>query len=395
MMKTRLPSTMAGELAGGLEGVLAAGLGEQVVEACAPGAGVLGPRQEGLRGGPDVGLGDVRVPHVDEAHAGVAGHPLAVHGHGGHRRRPVLGGREAVGAAGDDDARGEPLDVPLPGRRQRLVEVVGVEHERPLGRPEEPEVGQVGVAAGLHDDVGAGRDREVEGHHRGRAAVVGEGRLGHARVAQRHEVGQAVLLLLLEDGDGVAAGPRLEGGVAGPGHALARRAALVDACRREDPRSCRPDVARRWLGRPGLGDGRWWGLLARHDLGLLGRATPGRSGYPGDDPGRPSARAQAPCGPAAAAGASAARRLGCRCRDRLECLVAHLVDLGGTTELRELGGDGRILAGSREDTHGCLAAAELRDDARPVLGREAQALVMEVADEATTDDPDEQRWAGR
>ena len=49
-------------------------------------------------------------------------------------------------------------------------------------------------------------------------------------------------------------GSRLEGGVAGPGHALARRATLVDACGRQDPRPRRPDVARRRLRRPGLGD---------------------------------------------------------------------------------------------------------------------------------------------
>ena len=150
------------------------------------------------------------------------------------------------------------------GAGQRLVEVVGVEHERPLGRREEPEVGQVGVTAGLHDDVGPGRGREVEGHHRGRAAVVGEGRLGHARVAQRDEVGQAVRLLLLEDGDGVAARPRLEGGVAGARHALASGPPLVEPDRWVDPRPRRPGVPSRRLGGPGLGVGRCWCLLRCH-----------------------------------------------------------------------------------------------------------------------------------
>ena len=50
----------------------------------------------------------------------------------------------------------------------------------PLRRREQAEVRQVRVAAGLHDDVGAGRRGQVEGHHGRRAAVVGEGRLRHA-----------------------------------------------------------------------------------------------------------------------------------------------------------------------------------------------------------------------
>ena len=98
---------------------------------------------------------------------------------------------------------------------------------RRSGEANRPKLEQVGVAAGLHDDVGPGRGGEVEGHHRGGAAVVGEGRLGHARVAQRDEVGQPVGLLALEDGDRVTAGPGLEGGVAGARHALAGQAALL------------------------------------------------------------------------------------------------------------------------------------------------------------------------
>ena len=61
-----------------------------------------------------------------------------------------------------------------------------------------------------------GVDDEVEGHHRRGAPVVGERRLGHARVAQRHEVRQAVQFLPLQDGDRVPADLRLERRVARP-----------------------------------------------------------------------------------------------------------------------------------------------------------------------------------
>ena len=58
--------------------------------------------------------------------------------------------RVAVVLGGDQHARRQALDVPLPGTRQRLVEVVEVEHQPPLGRGEHAEVRQVRVAATLH-----------------------------------------------------------------------------------------------------------------------------------------------------------------------------------------------------------------------------------------------------
>ncbi len=47
---------------------------------------------------------------------------------------------EAVVASGDLEARGETLDVPLPGPRERLVEVVEVEDQAPVGGREDTEV---------------------------------------------------------------------------------------------------------------------------------------------------------------------------------------------------------------------------------------------------------------
>ena len=75
-------------------------------------------------------------------------------------RRSFVG--EAVVPAGDLQARREALDVPLPGPRQGLVEVVDVEDEATLRGGEHAEVRQVGVPAGLH------RDTRLRGVSRGR-----------------------------------------------------------------------------------------------------------------------------------------------------------------------------------------------------------------------------------
>ena len=67
----------------------------------------------------------------------------------------------------DRDARDEALEVPFERSRQRLVEVVGVEHEVALGRRVGAEVGEVGVAVELHREAGRRGGREVLGHDPG------------------------------------------------------------------------------------------------------------------------------------------------------------------------------------------------------------------------------------
>ena len=71
---------------------------------------------------------------------------------------------EAVVAAGDDEARREALEVPLPGRREGLVEVVDGEDDVALRGGEAAEVAQVGVAAALEADAGGRGGREVRRH---------------------------------------------------------------------------------------------------------------------------------------------------------------------------------------------------------------------------------------
>ena len=135
-----------------------------------------------------------------------------------HHRGPVLA-LEAVVAGGDLEARGEPLEVPLPGPGQRLVEVVEVEDQPPVGGGEDAEVGEVGVAAHLHPQArGRGRG-EVGGHHRRGAAVEGERRDRHPPVADRQQLRHPCVRLLFEDLDRV--GPVLRGippGMAAPGN---------------------------------------------------------------------------------------------------------------------------------------------------------------------------------
>ena len=93
-----------------------------------------------------------------------------------------------------DETRREALEIPLPWRGQRLVEVVDGEDDPPLGGGEPAEVAQVRVPAALHVDA-AGRSRAQVGRHReGRPAVERERRADHAPVTQREQFRHAPLL---------------------------------------------------------------------------------------------------------------------------------------------------------------------------------------------------------
>jgi len=101
---------------------------------------------------------DGLVVGLEHRQIGVARHVPAVAARRGPGRLAAVGRVEAVGAPGDDEARGEPRHVPFPGRHRHLVEVVDVEREPPLRRGEAAEVQQVAVAAG--HDLQAGRRGE-------------------------------------------------------------------------------------------------------------------------------------------------------------------------------------------------------------------------------------------
>jgi hypothetical protein len=206
-----------GEALQGLQVVLGPRLGLHLVDGLGPLLAVDLPGQHA-----QVVAGEVGVPDVEGALAREGQHGLAVGRHRQRGGRPAGGLVEAPVLAGDEDAGGEALDVPLPGAGQGLVEVVHVEHELALGGRVAAEVRQVGVAADLGGDAADGRGGEVGGHHPCRAAVEGERRDRHAAVTHGGEERHAVGVLLAQQGDRVApVGRRRPGRVLRPGHVLA------------------------------------------------------------------------------------------------------------------------------------------------------------------------------
>ena len=145
------------------------------------------------------------VPDLHRGHLGELGHRRPVGAHRGERRVARLGLAEAVVTRRDREARRHPLHVVLERARQRLVEVVQVEQQLPLGRGEHPEVRQMSVAAELNRQAGPGRVLQVGGHDLGRAPVEGERGDHHPAVAHRHQVGLTGRILLLEQRNRVGA----------------------------------------------------------------------------------------------------------------------------------------------------------------------------------------------
>ena len=116
----------------------------------------------------------------------------------GPRCRTPVGLREAVVACRDRDTRREALHVVFERTRERLVEVVQVEHQRPLRRRIEAEVRKIRVAAELHVESGGRSVLQVGGHDLRRAPVERERRDHHPAVANGHEIRLAGGVLRLE-----------------------------------------------------------------------------------------------------------------------------------------------------------------------------------------------------
>ena len=162
----------------------------------------------------------VRVPDVEVGLAGKLAQRLAVGADGASHDRLAFGLRIAVLTACDREAGRQPLHVPLPGARQRLVEIVDVEHQPPLRRCEHAEVRKVRVAAELHLQPRRRRVREIGCLEQRGTAVEGERRHPHPSVADRHQLGHTALGLSLQQGDRVwPVGRRFELGMVGTGRA--------------------------------------------------------------------------------------------------------------------------------------------------------------------------------
>ena len=179
-------------------------------EAVAPGGDGLQRSREHLapvggQDGVDVVDRDVRIPGRQRPGRRQLPEPAAIRGDGVDQRAVGEAPRPAQRTAGDDDARGQALDVPLERPGKRLVEVVDIEHQRSLGRCVDAEVGQVGVTAQLDAEARPGCRGEVRRHDRGGTPIEGEGAGQHPPVADGDELRDASGRLRLEDGDGVRA----------------------------------------------------------------------------------------------------------------------------------------------------------------------------------------------
>jgi len=125
---------------------------------------------------------DMGIPDVNRRHRRESVHRHPVLGDGGCRDGLSDGSRVVVDAPRDGKAGDQSLDVPLPWARERLVEVVDVEHHSSLWRCVRAEVGEVRVAATLHPDPRVWRRRQVGCHHKRRAPKEREGRCEHPAV---------------------------------------------------------------------------------------------------------------------------------------------------------------------------------------------------------------------
>ena len=141
----------------------------QVLDRAVADRGILNAREH------HVGL-EGEVPQVQHLHLAELGHALAVGPDTAEDRILGDGFAEAVVATGDHDARRQTLEVPLPGRREGLIEVVEGEDDLPLRGGEAAEVDQMRVSAALHADAGRGSARQIQRHGVRRAPVESEGR---------------------------------------------------------------------------------------------------------------------------------------------------------------------------------------------------------------------------
>ena len=213
---------------------------------------------------------DPGIPDLQRRHPGVFRQPLAIAARGPDGRVAPVIVAQSVRPRREHERRGEPLDVPLPRRRQCLVEIVDVEDDVALRRREAAEVQQMAIAAGLHAYPCLGRGRKISRHHAGGAAIEGERRNQHPSIPHRQQFRQplGVRNLQLRDRIGAVRG-LLPNPMRRPRHGIAQQlAGLHHLVRR--PRMHR---LHRWrAGRRG-DDGRRLGFVLFHLVFGLGHGA--------------------------------------------------------------------------------------------------------------------------
>ena len=193
----------------------------------------------------------MRIPDVQVGHPGESTHRLPVAGDGGRDDLAAVLAAEPVAAPSHFQAGGQPLDVPFPRAGRRLVEVVDVEDQAPLGRAEDAEVRQVRVPAGLHGQPGHRSMGKVAGHRQRRPAVERERGHHHPAPPHRHQFRHPRLGLLLQQADRVGpARRRVEHRMAVPRHRCPRLLTPRSTLRRgHPPQPCVELVPLRFPGR--------------------------------------------------------------------------------------------------------------------------------------------------
>src|SRR5208282_1422150 len=92
-------------------------------------------------------------------------HFLAIGSNAGGHRGIALRLARAVVSPSHPNAGHQPTQIPLPGTRMSLIEVVQVDDEIPFRRSVETEVAQMGITADHGGDTGRREMSDVLGYH--------------------------------------------------------------------------------------------------------------------------------------------------------------------------------------------------------------------------------------
>jgi hypothetical protein len=122
--------------------------------------------------------------------------------------------RVMVVTSGHGKARAQTFKIPLPRRRQGLVEIVHLEDEVAFRGREHAEIQEMTIPARLHPEARNGCGRQVIRHQPRGAAQERERTAQHAAIADGDQLGHSIPIGFLKHVDGITAlGRRFPGGV--------------------------------------------------------------------------------------------------------------------------------------------------------------------------------------